>query len=85
MVCVPKSTDFGFLGPGAGVKAVGEVFAENRAVLVVYHGRDTVVDQEPGKGKTGEKTNQGDNGDPFLLGILLGLPWLIHFALADSS
>lgn len=44
-----------------------------------------VIDKIPSNSKAQSKTNQGNDGDPFLPRIFDCLPWVIHLTLLHSS
>lgn len=81
----PKSTNLCLLCPDIAVESVGEVIRQDWAVLVVNHGRETIVDEETSNGETGQYTDHWDDGNPLLLWILLVFPWLLNLSLLDTS
>ena len=83
--CLPETTDFSFFGPDIRVQALREVIGHDRAVLVVYDRRESIIDQETCDTKSEQQSNKRNNGDPFLLGILLCQPWLLYLSLVYSS
>lgn len=68
---LPKAANLCLLGPHIGVETTREIVIQDGAVLVVHDGRETIVNQEAGDGETSQQTQDGDDGHPLLLGVLL--------------
>lgn len=84
-VFLPVTSHFDFLGPDARVQAPRKVLVQDGAVGVIGHGRQAIVHEETDEADTEQHTNDGNDSDPFLLGILLFEPRLFDFGLVDSA
>ena len=82
---IPKTSEIHFLGPDIGIEAFAPILVKHKCVGVIDNSAETVVDKIPSDGKAQSKSDQRDNGDPFLSRVFGLLPGMINFFLLHPS
>lgn len=84
-VCAPESTDFDLLRPNGLVEPLAEVFVQDEFILVGHHRPQAIPHQETRQEQAHNQAQDGNDGDPLLLRILLAQPRPLDLALSYST
>lgn len=82
---IPKPSEIDLLGPDIRVETLTPVLIKDQSVGVIDNGAQTIVDEIPSDSKAQSKSDQGDNGHPFLPWVFLILPRMVYLTLLDPS
>lgn len=82
---IPISTNFDLFSPDVGVQTLTKVLIHNWTVLVLDDTSDAIPDEKARSNKAEENSEQGKNGNPFLLGAGFLEPWFLDLARFYSS
>lgn len=82
---IPKTAEVDLLGPDIRIETLTPILIKHQGVGVVDNGAETIINEIAGDGKTQSKSDQGDNGDPFLPWVFLVLPRMVDIPLLDPS
>ena len=78
---LPETPEVDFLGPDSGIEALAPIFIQHQCISVIDNGAQAVVDEIASDYKAQRKSDQGDDGDPFLPWVFLCLPRMVDIAL----
>lgn len=82
---IPKASEVHFLSPNSSIETIAPILIEYKCVGVIDNSAEAVVDQVPSNGKAQCKSDQRDNGNPFLSWIFACLPRMVDLTLLDPS
>ena len=78
---LPKTPEVHFFGPDIGIEALAPIFIQHQCVGVTDNGAQAIIDEIASDYKAQGKSDQGNDGDPFLPWVFLCLPRMVDIAL----
>lgn len=82
---IPKASEIHFLGPNICIEAIAPILIKHKCIGMTDESSKAVIDKVPSDGKAQSKSDQGNDGDPFLPWIVGCLPWMVNLTLLHPS
>ena len=81
----PKASEIHFLGPDIGIEAPAPILIKYKFVGMIDNRAEATVDEIPSDAKAQSKSDQRNDGDPFLSWVLDCLPRMVDLPLLHAA